>query len=208
MNQVVNFLSLLAVTEEQGGVKRMLGVCAEFERLARVVLEKGDKESPSRRKRRSSKITERDPHPPTTSIQTPQQHNSAPPPQSNDPQAPHNIFTPGFSGDLDNQAFDPNLQFTPSLSNIDLPLDFSGADFNTNMLGTSNGMEGFQMDGINNHQFSNDQLNVGSFQQPFVPQDLWQMPMTLEWDMADIGAAGGPGGFPSAALGGDQGQNQ
>ncbi|KAK5708531.1 hypothetical protein LTR17_020617 [Elasticomyces elasticus] len=26
---------------------------------------------------------------------------------------------------------------------------------------------------------------TGSFQQPFVPQDLWQMPMTLEWDWAE-----------------------
>jgi hypothetical protein len=25
----------------------------------------------------------------------------------------------------------------------------------------------------------------GAFQQPFVPQDLWQMPMTLEWDWAE-----------------------
>jgi hypothetical protein len=24
------------------------------------------------------------------------------------------------------------------------------------------------------------------FQQPFVPQDLWQMPMTIEWDWADM----------------------
>jgi hypothetical protein len=29
-------------------------------------------------------------------------------------------------------------------------------------------------------------LNLNSFQQPFVPQDLWQMPMTLEWDWADM----------------------
>ena len=28
----------------------------------------------------------------------------------------------------------------------------------------------------------------GSFQQPFVPQDLWQMPMTFEWDWADLGS--------------------
>ena len=27
---------------------------------------------------------------------------------------------------------------------------------------------------------------VTSFQQPFVPQDLWQMPMTIEWDWADM----------------------
>ena len=25
-----------------------------------------------------------------------------------------------------------------------------------------------------------------SFDQPFVPQDLWQMPMTFEWDWSDF----------------------
>lgn len=30
-----------------------------------------------------------------------------------------------------------------------------------------------------------------AFQQPFVPQDLWQMPMTLEWDWADMTGYGG-----------------
>lgn len=25
-----------------------------------------------------------------------------------------------------------------------------------------------------------------TFDQPFVPQDLWQMPMTFEWDWADV----------------------
>ena len=25
---------------------------------------------------------------------------------------------------------------------------------------------------------------LGSFQQPFLPQDLWNMPMTFEWDLA------------------------
>lgn len=29
-------------------------------------------------------------------------------------------------------------------------------------------------------------LDSSSFQQPFLPQDLWQMPMTLEWDWADM----------------------
>ena len=33
-------------------------------------------------------------------------------------------------------------------------------------------------------------LSMGSFQQPFVPQDLWQMPMTLEWDWADMTSLG------------------
>ena len=203
MNQVVNFLSLLAVTEEQGGVKRMLGVCAEFERIARVVLEKSDKESHSRRKRRSSKINESE-RPSSTadhnSVSRPPP-NTAPTPQANYVDTAQNIFTPGFSGELDNQAFDPSLQFTPSFSNMDLPLDFGGTDFNTDMLGASNGMDGFSTNDMNS------QLNMGSFQQPFVPQDLWQMPMTLEWDLADIGA-GGPNGFPQPNHGGDQGQGQ
>jgi hypothetical protein len=32
----------------------------------------------------------------------------------------------------------------------------------------------------------NSPINLASFQQPFVPQDLWQMPMTLEWDWAEM----------------------
>jgi hypothetical protein len=32
-----------------------------------------------------------------------------------------------------------------------------------------------------------DPFTLGqAFQHPFVPQDLWQMPMTLEWDWADM----------------------
>ena len=203
MNQVVNFLSLLAVTEEQGGVKRMLGVCAEFERIARVVLEKSDKESHSRRKRRSSKINESDPPPPTANenpVSRPPS-NTAPTSQSDYADQVQNIFTPGFTGELNTQPFDSTLQFTPSFSNMDLPLDFSGTDFNTDMLGTSNGMDGFQTSDING------QFNIGSFQQPFVPQDLWQMPMTLEWDLADM-STGGANGFPPSNPSGDQGQGQ
>ncbi len=32
---------------------------------------------------------------------------------------------------------------------------------------------------------------ANTFQQPFVPQDLWQMPMTFEWDWADMTGFGG-----------------
>jgi len=35
--------------------------------------------------------------------------------------------------------------------------------------------------------FGAEQLLMGNaFQHPFVPQDLWQMPMTLEWDWSDL----------------------
>jgi len=53
----------------------------------------------------------------------------------------------------------------------------------------------------------------GSFQQPFVPQDLWQMPMTLEWDWAEgfgLGSfAPGPlGNFDGGGYMGDQAGGQ
>lgn len=203
MNQVVNFLSALAITEEQGGVKRMLGVCAEFERIARVVLEKGDKESHSRRKRRSSKINEND----APQNLTPMKRAAPPTPQSTTSQVSSNIFTPNFSGDMD-QSFGGNLQgFSPDLSSMNIPMDFSGADFPT--MTPSNGMENLP-NGDPSGQYSNELLNIGSFQQPFVPQDLWSMPMTLEWDWADMGAANGfPAAFdPGQAQGPGQDQQQ
>ena len=191
MNQVVNFLSLLAVTEEQGGVKRMLGVCAEFERIARVVLDRGDKESHTRRKRRSSKMNDSDPLPPTPQ-QVPQKRTAPPTPTSNNAPTPQNIFTPGSFGELNNQF----QGFSPSLSDMNLPLDFNPSvasnDF-PNMMGPTNGLPDFPNSTMEGQQYSSEQLNVGSFQQPFVPQDLWQMPMTLEWDWA---AMSGENGFP------------
>jgi len=75
MNLVVSFLSMLAAEEENGGVKRMLGVCSEFERIARIVLDKSDKDSSSRRKRKTNeeppiKISMTRPSIPTTPAQS------------------------------------------------------------------------------------------------------------------------------------------
>ena len=53
MNVVVNFLATLGPEAETGGVHRMLGVCSEFERIAKVVIENAEKEHASRRKRKS-----------------------------------------------------------------------------------------------------------------------------------------------------------
>ena len=192
MNQVVNFLSQLAVTEEQSGVKRMLGVCAEFERIARVVLERSEKESRSRRKRRSSMINEDDSAQNTQHI--PQKRAAPQTPQSNNVPTPQNVFTPGFNGDLNDQPFNPNLQgFSPNFSDMNLAVDFSGADF-PNMTSPSNDISGYQDMDMDGQQYNGGSFNMGSFQQPFVPQDLWQMPMTLEWDMAQLGDVNG---FPA-----------
>ena len=53
MSLVVTFLSMLGQEAESGGVHRMLGVCSEFERIAKVVIDKAEKEHANRRKRKN-----------------------------------------------------------------------------------------------------------------------------------------------------------
>lgn len=52
MKLVVNFLSMLKNEQGNGSVKRMLNICAEFERIATIVLDKTDRDHASRRKRK------------------------------------------------------------------------------------------------------------------------------------------------------------
>ncbi|KAL9016186.1 MAG: hypothetical protein Q9185_006459 [Variospora sp. 1 TL-2023] len=188
MNQVVNFLSLLAVTEEQGGIKRMLGLCVEFERIAKLVLDKAEKETHSKRKRKSN--VEQEENGRNRKEGTPRL--SAPmTPTSQNQQLSPIVFTPTFAGDLNQQkVFDPNLNGFSSVvnNNSSMPPDFAG------MLNQPAVMQPSASD----HDFSqftgdnNSPLNMGSFQQPFVPQDFWQMPQTLEWDWADMNYTGMP----------------
>lgn len=188
MNQVVNFLSLLSVTEEQGGIKRMLGVCAEFERIARVVLERGEKDSHSRRKRKKKDAEEQQ----ASSLSSPgnsQNHNSPHVPIFNSiPATPGKVFTPDFAS-VNSQPFDPSLNsFSTPPPNGNL-MNFSPSPVPfSDLMNPPNGLN--QNYNEMQQPFASDAgsspLDLGSFQQPFVPQDLWQMPMTLEWDWADM----------------------
>ncbi|KAL9111845.1 MAG: hypothetical protein Q9227_003695 [Pyrenula ochraceoflavens] len=203
MNLVVNFLSMLASDESNGSVKRMLGVCAEFERIAKVVLDKAEKESHSRRKRKPENQM-----PNGDSAATPLANGQTAAPGAT-PASTTQPFSPSYTGTASNSTPPANGPFSnignvysppPGLLGSDLPPMLSGfdsAEF-ADVLGQS-------PDNTNGLDFSSSQmqgnvagngatsLNPGSFQQPFVPQDLWQMPMTLEWDWADM--TGGPN-FP------------
>jgi hypothetical protein len=98
MNHVVSFLNTLC-SEENGSIRRMLNVCAEFERIARVVLDRADKESSSRRKRKQqqdnkdeNKVTT----PASHAAHTPSQHSQSDG-ETRMPSQPGNIpnvFTP------------------------------------------------------------------------------------------------------------------
>jgi hypothetical protein len=183
MNLVVSFLSMLGADEGNGGVKRMLGVCSEFERIAKVVLDKAEKESSSRRKRKS--------HEDPAKTKTPYPPNSAVPPQIPMTNAQNPAMAGVFSPSMGNQMNPQNGFSSPPVggngspnSGIWQPDFSSGSEY---MTPNANGMTPFaDINGFTNGNEMNSPLNLNTFQQPFVPQDLWQMPMTLEWDWADM----------------------
>ncbi|KAF2260896.1 hypothetical protein CC78DRAFT_555348 [Lojkania enalia] len=178
MNLVVSFLSMLSSDEENSSVKRMLSVCAEFERIARIVVDKADRENASKRKRKQGD-NDQDAEIEATAneILTPAYRAAQSPPQNNAPtpqQMPPFPFSPNFThASLNNN--NPISQFgSPSMAaqllQQSMPMGSTGAD--TSMAGMT-GMTPLTM-GTFEHTFNN------------VPQDLWKMPMTLEWDWADM----------------------
>jgi hypothetical protein len=104
MKLVVNFLSMLQNDQGNGSVKRMLSVCAEFERIATIVLDKTDREHASRRKRKQGD-SEQDAEIEATAneILNPNRGPTSPPQQNvttpqNQPQQETMIFNPDFHG--------------------------------------------------------------------------------------------------------------
>ncbi|GMF70750.1 unnamed protein product [Aspergillus oryzae] len=196
MNVVVNFLSTLVSDESNGSIKRMLGLCGEFERIAQVVLDKAEKESHSKKKRKAA------PDEPQDLRQKTPDENSVPSPSTKRPTGapPTATLFPSSSypinlGNTGPDMSNPTRAFAPGqtvLGTNGVPTSMQesmhtmsgmGHDF-PEMLSPNN------MDGVG----FGDQQPFGtptetpmtSFQQPFVPQDLWQMPMTIEWDWADM----------------------
>jgi hypothetical protein len=100
MNHVVTFLSSLCTNEQNGGVKRMLNVCSEFERIAKVVLDKADKEAHSRRKRKQQEgkegntTTKDNAKTQRAQTGTPAARNDPKTPQPSQPGNIPNVFTP------------------------------------------------------------------------------------------------------------------
>jgi hypothetical protein len=187
MNLVVNFLSMLNADEENGGVKRMLGVCAEFERIAKVVLDKAEKEGSRRKRKNPEEPRTKGPAQNSASAsQTPRMHSGPTPMASVISSAMSNTMnsqnglspmdsngSPG-SGQWHPDFADGNGYLTPNRPGGMTPF--------SDMQGYVAGMES-----------APSSLDPNIFQQPFVPQDLWQMPMTLEWDWANMSGGAYPG---------------
>ncbi|KAF2107485.1 fungal-specific transcription factor domain-containing protein [Lophiotrema nucula] len=194
MNLVVNFLSMLNSDAENSSVKRMLSVCAEFERIAKIVLDKADRENASRRKRKQGD-SEQDAEIEATAneILTPAYRAAHSPPQPTNAGTPQPIpgpdpyTTDGFANFNEPFPFSPNFTHA-SLQNNNPMAQYGSPSMAAQYLqqgmpmgttGADTAMSG--MNGMN-------PLAMGTFDQTFnnVPQDLWKMPMTLEWDWADM----------------------
>lgn len=201
MNVVVNFLSTLVSDESNDSIKRMLGLCGEFERITKVVLDKAEKESNARKKRKNAPEDET-----TEGQRDPSAYRASQPPPSSAPFSPSMFMNnPNAAvsspGDANGFGGIPRMHATSGIasdlpSNIDtmpgLQKDFPGM-LSPDQMANS----GFPEQG----SFPTSP-NI-PFQQPFVPQDLWQMPMTIEWDWADMSTnfpvfeAGGVGQPPA-----------
>lgn len=238
MNRVVSFLSMLSNDDDgTGGVRRMLGVCAEFERIANVVLDRAEHESGSGRKRKTTDAGTVKNHRRTPSgkvhalpgeILTPEhfQHpitprqsvdlGHPPAPTSPTPAArpdvvPRNLNVPPVAEQFPIDVTPPwgSSGFTPPTTATTTTTDGSTGPA-ANLLTPPS----VQTPGLPDSQAEQQQqqqplafdsvFDLDAFQQPFLPQHLWQMPMTLEWDWADMTSFGGPTTF-QAGGGGDGG---
>lgn len=212
MDIVVNFLSRICLDEQTGSIKRMYLVCNEFQRIAKMTLVKAEKEMSTRQKRKQEKEREK------------LERHSVSARQSVDLKRPAEsmLGTPVLGSNAANglvsaaQGFEAE-QFNQAQGQG--PAAFS-SDFrqewgNPSANGMMNGwMPSFEQDGNDaggsmpsftfgqqQNMMAPDAFGMGAFPQPYVPQDLWSMPMTFEWDWADMAnfpnnlGGGGGGGF-------------
>ncbi|KAK6220756.1 hypothetical protein LQW54_001948 [Pestalotiopsis sp. IQ-011] len=221
MSIVVTFLSTLGEEAETGGVHRMLGVCAEFERIAKTIIDKTEKEG-SKRKRR----TQDSPKPmnPTASAQ------SSTTPRSTTSQA---TPTPHYSqqqrqqrGSVAYSTGSPGMQggHTPhsSASNYNSPMNTAnsgngqaprdgpnawpqdhpstGPIYDTPDFNNFHDLTGFGQP-IASPPLQNP--NVPGFAPALLPQDLWQLPMSIDWDWAEFSG----GAYPSFENGSTMNKN-
>ena len=194
MNVVVSFLSTLVSDESNGSIRRMLKLCDEFERIARVVLDKTENDTNSKKKRKAPDETQMPENFPGTGLHPHAAQSDAAP---TNPAFSPSLFPDNLGGPPN--LSDPNMASTTGLSS-DLPSNVQampglGQDFQEMLSPNNLGSLGF----ADQHAFAGTGTHpMTSFQQPFVPQDLWQMPMTIEWDWADMSTT-----FPGFDAGGD-----
>lgn len=207
MNLVVTFLSTLGQEAETGGVHRMLGVCSEFERIAKIVIDKAERDT-NRRKRKSH-----EPQRPSISQASPSQMSNTPQPSSAATPTGNysgtSQLSPKFNGEQNRANNVANGGFSPmdtaSTNNGSAPRDGPGAwpspspqqqqEWNPNAMdfGNFSEMTGFGQPIASPPLPGPAAPGVAGGYQPLLPQELWQMPGGLDWDWAEFTG----GAYPS-----------
>ncbi|OAA40364.1 Transcription factor [Metarhizium rileyi] len=215
MDLVVTFLSMLGQEAEQGGVHRMLGICSEFVRISKVVIERAEKEQSSRRKRKNVDSGSKPSAATHSSNKSSAAGQTAPgeTPSAGTPRSTTATTTPrNFSVSSSHRdapatltstspadrrgSFDPatvmsmNSQ-SPSGSTSwqhDLQPPQNG-DFES-----YNNMNAFGAMGASPPPLP---LTARPFAQPLLPQDLFGLPATLDWSWAEMSG----GAYPSVENG-------
>ncbi|KAK7421753.1 hypothetical protein QQX98_001967 [Neonectria punicea] len=189
MNTVVTFLSMLGQEAEQGGVHRMLGICSEFERIAKAVIEKAEKEQSSRRKRKTQDTSSR----PAPASYTTAASTTTPPNFSatQTPRAANAMSTtpPGTVGDKNSQQrLDRGSPFSIPGSVNDGSPPIWPQEFGVAPNGNGD---------YDSFQFGPDMQSPpvphqGMFQQPVLPHDLFSLPMNLDFTFAEMSGGAYP----------------
>lgn len=196
MNVVVTFLSKLGQEAETGGVHRMLGVCAEFERIAKLVIEKAEKDQSSRRKRKVQEGNKASEQVDPMSAQTPRAPTTTTPQGNGHNGVNDGHLSPKFNGEANRQrnSFSPMAakvrEPSPALASAGWPQEFQIPGQQD--LSTWGDFRGFGQD----MQASSGMMGPG-FQQPLIPQDLFSLPMSLDWEWAEMSG----GAYPSVENG-------
>lgn len=195
MNVVVNFLSTLVSDESNGSIKRMLSLCSEFERIAKTVIDRAEKESHSKKKRKMA------PDQNTQQNENSQDGKPGPSTSNRVPPGSMDFSPPMFPNGMNDSPGDTTT--APESSGIDLPSNIHNLpNYGQNLSDMVNpgnmGTPGFP----DQSQFTTPSIGSPNmpFQQSFIPQDIWQIPMPLEWDWADMST-----GFPVFDTGMDPG---
>ncbi|KEY69899.1 hypothetical protein S7711_06454 [Stachybotrys chartarum IBT 7711] len=223
MNLVVVFLSMLGQEAEQGGVHRMLGICSEFERVAKAVIEKAEKDHAQRRKRKNQDVSEKASPSNTNTTEQPANSNgsvSAQTPKPISPVTPTNSLsaaTPLASTSPNVRIYQANEHLSPTHA------DHSGSsgsmDASPQEASPTRGPTIWTQDFTGNHQGGLESLhdyndynadmqsptskNDMAFQQPLLPHDLFSLPVTLDWNWAEMSG----GAYPSVENGNFGGQS-
>ncbi|KAM4056225.1 fungal specific transcription factor [Hirsutella rhossiliensis] len=203
MNLVVNFLSMLGQEAEQGGVHRMLGICSEFVRIAKVVIEKAEREQSSRRKRKTTEVLNKASNGPTPSVNgagstpRPGTANTTTPTPTNAQNAAATHMSPAARSDHGTPfgqtpgAMSAANEPSPSIDSAGWPQEFhvpqnGDMDSYPSMQGFGGGVPSPSMP-----------MRGNPFQQPLLPQDLFGLPATLDWNWAEMSG----GAYPSVENG-------